>query len=257
MWIEAQIHLPDDALERIFPAERGGPHASEARNLTARLNEEAGHPLPPVFFHYDGQGRSLPGRPSVRFGSFRRGISVQGVGTEGVELVDSLAHRLRRMWSDHAGAPLQERRSSGTNAIRWSPFARRYLIHGLAIDAPQPWTFSKEGWLEELRPVMAKAVVNGIIAQVDSNHADDASIRDSEVLSELDQVVVGIDGAERVAFKSLNTKAEGNKAAIVVCRRVELTLPFELEGVWHVGRLPSRGFGLIRSRTASFESGRL
>ena len=250
MWIEAKIHLPDEALERLFPADRGGTHAAEARNLTAKLNEAAGFPLPPEFFHYDGNGKSLTGRPAVRFGSFTRGISVYGVGTQGVDLVDGLAHRMRRMWSDHVGQPLLETRASGSNAIRWSGYPRKYFIHALALDVKQPWTFLKEDWLDVLRPAMARAVINGNASQVDSNHAAHASLRDSEVVSELDQLELGITGGEKVGFKRLNTNSEVSNAAVVVCKKVELVLPFELEGVWHVGRLPSRGFGLIRSQRA-------
>ena len=250
MWIEAKIHLPDAALEWLFPASRGGTHPAEARNNKAKLNEEAGFPLPPEFFHYDSQGKSLTGRPAVRFGSFTRGISVYGVGAQGVDLVDGLAHRLRRMWSDHVGQPLVETRASGTNAIRWSGYPRKYLVHALAIDVKQPWTFSKENWLEELRPAISKAVIGGIVALGDSKHAGDASIRGFEGGSELGQVEGGITGGEKVGFKRLNTNAEESRAAVVVCKKVELVLPFELEGVWHVGRLPSRGFGLIRWQRA-------
>lgn len=245
MWLEIKVSLPDEAREKIFPSASGGTHASDARNITAKLNEEAGNPLPPEFFHYDKQGRPRHGRPPVRFGSFSKGISVVGVGTEGVDLVDSLGHKFRRMWSEKIGTPLLESRFSGKNAIRWSTYPRRYLVHGLAIDPPQPWNFDKNNFREQLDPIMAKSILEGIKAQVDTNHADDDGIQGSEVLNELDQMRVGITGCERVTFRSLE-HAKSGRAAIVVCRRVEFELPIELEGVWHVGRLPSRGFGLIR-----------
>lgn len=248
MWLEVKISLPDGVREQIFPAASGGTHASDVRNITAKLNEAAGNPLPPEFFHYDAAGRPRHGRPPVRFGSFSKGISVVGVGAEGVDLVDSLGHKFRRLWSDKVGKPLLESRFSGANAIRWSKYPRKYLVHGLAIDPPQPWGFSKENFREQLDPLMAKMILSGIQAQIDTNHADDDSIQGSEVLNELDQMRVGITGCERLTFRSLE-HAKNGRAAIVVCRRVEFELPIELEGVWHVGRLPSRGFGLIRQVT--------
>lgn len=249
MWLELKVHLPAEALERIFPASSGGTHASDARNITAKLNDGAGNPLPPEFFHYSQPGRPRHGRPPVCFGTFSKGISVVGVGAEGVDLVDAYGHKLRRMWSEMVGAPLLESRFSGTNAIRWSAYPRKYLIHGLAIDPPQPWSFDRNNFREQLDPVMAKAILAGIKAQVDSIHADDSSIQGSEVLNELDQLRVGITGCERLVFRSLEHSPSG-RAAIVVCRRVEFEMPIELEGVWHVGRLPSRGFGQIREINA-------
>lgn len=249
MWLELKVSLPDEARERIFPVASGGTHASDARNITAKLNEAAGNPLPPAFFHYDEVGRPRHGRPPVCFGTFTKGISVVGVGAEGVDLVDAYGHKLRRMWSEKVGAPLLESRFSGTNALRWSAYPRKYLIHGLAIEPPQPWSFDRTNFRDQLDPIMAKAILAGIQAQVDSNHADDSSIQGSEVLNELDQLRVGITGCERLTFRSLEHSKSG-RAAIVVCRRVEFEIPIELQGVWHVGRLPSRGFGQIREVNA-------
>lgn len=245
MWLEVKVRLPDKALGAIFPAARGGTHASDVRNITAVLNEAAGNPLPPEFFHYDKAGRPRHGRPPVCFGSYAGGVSVVGVGKEGVDLVDSHGHHFRRMWSNKVGQPLLESRYSGENAIRWSPYPRKYLVHGLAIEPPQPWTFTRENFRQALDPIMSKAILAGIIAQADSNHADDPLIQGSDVLNELDEIQVGITGCERLTLRSLE-HAKSGRAAIVVCRRVEFELPFELQGVWHVGRLPSRGFGLVR-----------
>lgn len=248
MWLEAKIQLPSEALERIFPLARGGTHADEARNITARLNEAAGNPLPPEFFHYDAAGHPMHGRPPVRFGSFTRGVSVVGVGARGADLVDSLAHRFRRMWSDHVGSPLLETRYSGKNAVRWS-YPRRYIVHGLAVEPPQPWSFTKDDWFETLKPLIAKAIASGLLAEAESVHGEDSSISNSEVLSEFGAHCVGVLSCERLGFKALHASKSGKehgKAAIAVCRRVEFTLPIDLDGTWHVGRLPSRGFGLIR-----------
>jgi hypothetical protein len=252
VWSESKILIPAHVLERVFPKEAGGVHAPDARNVTARLNEAAGFPLPNLFFHYDPAGKPLGGRPLVRFGSFSAGISVQGVGEEGADLVEGAAHHVRRLWSRHLDTPLVEQRYSGQCSIDWSARPVDYYIHQLLVDPPASWWEARHG-LEELKPVLAQAIKRSLLAEIESLHGRSPGVVNSDVLNEIDGVAVELVSVDSLRFKHLNP-GSGGKAALPCARGVRFRLPVSLSGVWHLGRLCSRGFGKVRR---DFGAGRL
>lgn len=252
MWSESKILIPVHVLEQVFPKGGGGPHAPEARNVTARLNEAAGFPLPNQFFHYDITGKPLGGRPLVRFGSFSAGISVQGVGEDGADLVESAAHHVRRLWSGHLGVPLSEQRYSGQCSIDWAGRPVDYYIHQLLVEPPNAWWEARQG-LEELKPFLAQTIKRSLAAEIDSLHGRSPRVVNSDVLNEIDGIAVEIVSVESLRFKHLNPGG-GSKATLPCARSVRFRLPVSLGGVWHFGRLSARGYGKVRR---DFGSGRL
>lgn len=245
MWSEVKILVPPDALEKVFPASRRGPHADQARNITARLNELAGYPLPNRFFNYDEQGRPLGQRPSVRFGSFQAGISVQGVGREGCDLVESIAHHVRRLWSLHLGQPLTEHRYSGQCDMRWAERPVNYYVHQLLLDTPADWWVDHGDAKQRLMGFAADAIKRYIIAEAQGPHRGDPVIEGSEVQNELPDLMVHVTSMDAVNLKQINPGTD-NKAVVACAKSVRFQLPVSLSGIWHVGRFTSRGFGKIR-----------
>lgn len=245
MWSEVKIQFPPDALEKVFPASRRGPHADEARNITARLNELSGFPLPNQFFNYDDQGKPLSQRPSVRFGAFKAGISIQGVGREGCDMVESMAHHVRRMWSLHLGRVLAEHRYCGQCDIRWSDRPVGYYIHQLILDTPRGWWIDQADAKQRLIPIAADAIKRHLIAEVQGVHRGDLVIDGSDVQNELPDLMVYISDIEAVNLKQINPGAT-NKAVAVCAKSVHFQLPVSLYGIWHASRFSARGFGKIR-----------
>lgn len=248
MWQEIKIPLPEDVLARVFPPQRGGPRGDDARNITAHLNELAGYPLPNQFFNYNDKGQPLNGRPPVRFGSFSRGISVQGVGVQGCDLLRSCGHHVRHLWSVKNDVPLREVRSSGRNAISWSPRPIDYFVHQMAVDPPKQWLhLGKEAKfdVQDLKPLLQESIKRSLMAEIRCLHGEDPSIDGSEVLSQWDDVRIDVIDVARLGFHPTHT-SRASKAVLPAVKHVRFRAAIKLDGIWHVGRMSSRGLGLVR-----------
>lgn len=245
MWSESKVLLPPTLMGELFPKNRNVVRAPVFRNMTAKLNEAAGYPLPNTFFNYGSTGRPLQGRPPVRFGAFSTGLAVQGVGPQGAEMVDSMAHHVRRIWSTHVGAPLVEHRYSGRNALRWAARPAEYLIHQLAFDLPKGWWIDQPQAKLTLLPHLAALIKRGLTAEVDDIHRNDMSIHGSDVLNEIDDMMIDIVSIDGVGLTKVNPGTT-NRAVLPYAYGVRFKLTIDIDGIWHVGRLSARGFGKIR-----------
>jgi len=253
MWREIKIPLPQHVLDQVFPSSRGGTHSEDVRNITANLNELADFPLPNLFFNYDEKGRPRNDRAPVRFGSFDKGISVQGVGIDGAKLIESSGHIVRRLWSLAHRTALQEHHYSGKNAIGWAPRPTTYYIHKLVLDNPKGWMRDQPDAKNALMAVAEKAIKASLLREIDNLHGHDPQISGSDVLSEWDEIQFHVSSIESITLCMVNP-GSANKAVMPAAKGVRFTSTVDLAGIWHLGRMGARGCGKVRR---DFGNGRL
>jgi len=247
MWIDMQLSVPHEAATRLF----GGPDKSSFRPLLARLNGDAGNPIPSEFFNYRN-GSPVSGMAPVRFGSTRGGVRIYGVGQRGFDLVEGHVRDVRRLVSDHASLPLAIALTTGSNRVGVAAAPQSYRIASLVFETRhmRQWWLSvkdritrspQDVELPEVRAAVLAAVTSGLARQLSDLHASEAGIA---VDPDGNDIELAEHPWELVKIERLSHLAGPQPALMAI--GVELRSALRLDGVWHVGRYCSRGYGQLR-----------
>lgn len=247
MWADLQIPLPAAAEQRLF----GGGNKLEIRPALARLNGAAGNPIGEAFFNYRN-GHPTSGMAPVRFGSFKGGVRIYGVGPRGVYLVEAHAGHVRRLLSDALDMNLKVDLSGGKTSIAVNSGIARYTSNALVFETRHmgKWWASIKGRLTrtaadcalpEIREAVRQAVGAGVRRQVADLHANEVGLTTDGNGNEidLDDSMWEVESIDRLSH------LKGPQAALMAIG-VTLRSPMRLTGVWHVGRFCGRGYGQLR-----------
>jgi len=233
--------------------------AEDFRKIIAKANAQAGNPLPPEFFNYGFNGKPVNGTSSVRFGHFRQGFVIFGIGEAGADLVDRHSGFLHKALEAVYGKILRSERRSGRTRISRSGRLHEYRIPVLALESttnckrlheirPQlrrtPEDLKNPALNQEIRRVIASSIMN----QLADLHANDATVNVDEDTGNC--VTITPEDIDLVDMKGtfalpLNDNEKGKNLLFSV-RGLHFRTALDLQGPWHVGRLCARGHGHIQ-----------
>ena len=211
-----------------------------ARKMLAEALD--GEKISPVFFHRDhkgsiqgrigddrnGEGMGLP--PSVIFDGGRGFVRLYGVGQEGVETLALSLPTVLSALNRHLGSPVLLEMRQGSLDIKATGYGVLHSIHRLVVS-------KKSGFPDDdYQEKMKREIVRGLVscARIHAPHFESLIPSESEI-----EVLEGVPCAVEIK--------PGIMAGAV--KNVVVAMPIRLSGPWSVGRLRSRGYGLIRSVT--------
>lgn len=238
-WYEFQIHLPQQAAERTTSAQA-------ARHWIASLMANAApKDRPDLRLLHGTTPETSAGIATIRFGWGNKIIRILAVGEASCDLLAAEAHKVTRLLSRSLNMPLRETRHSGTCRILPIRPMQRYAIRNLALRDYQ-WDDIKQSvldgsWTErpEIPHAVASTIETGLRQQCELLAMDAASA----TLALPDDFMLQIDSIGDLQSFRVKPDADFYRLSAV---RVRFSVNVELQGVWHVGRLISRGLGLVQ-----------
>lgn len=212
--------------ERIFP--------DVARQQTASLLDAFQPELMNRLMNYevvDGCKRSITGFPSVHFASLKDGFSLVGFGDAGKEVLIDIAGPLVRAWSDKLNRYVGLDMKNVACTIDRLPYSLTYRVPRMVVQK------NKSGLQKLANADTGIALVEGLFLRSIHRQAEYLGITVPEDIS------VRFVGAER-EFAARN--GEGRNSCLgFVGATFETNL--RLSGLWSVGRLLSKGYGLFNA----------
>lgn len=240
MWSDFQLHLG---------AGSGEQSPERARQWVAGLMNEAQAEERPSMrlFHADEMGHPMDGVSPVRFGAGRDMIRLYAVGASACDLLAQDGHKITRLISRNLARPIKEIRQSGQCNIEQIPYLYPHHIRGLVLkhyswDELKPLDICKPGGWDQ--PKVREAIVRSI----------ETGIRDQAKLLSLDGMGLNFEAPDDVLVDLISVDKivpfevkPGSRRFRLSAQKIQFRLNLKLGGPWHVGRLTSRGFGLIRA----------
>ncbi len=217
------------------PSDRPPLHASQLRELLARAGKGAA--LPPVFFHYDATGRTLPGPARIRTVGGRAWVGLLAINANAPEseeitaAFDAAVGIAARIVAEHYATPVPisiEEREYDAVALHYPV---RYFFRDVAIKRR---TDRRRALNDEalLRVVLAAALVS-------ESERYGLDVPQEERL----QVVVHSCRAQGLRLST----TQGLTNEFVHLLNGEISAHLDLRGIWQIGNLQARGYGrLIR-----------
>lgn len=218
-------------------------HREAARATVASACD--GRPLPPAIFHRDAAGHELPGPPSVIITGGLGSITFHGVGQEGSELLDGAAGDLFAALYVRGFAAVDT--AHGDMEMVGGDGGYYYLNRLIVAKRPRACAPYVSTPIDTVKERIAAIIGDGL-AEVAAT-MDDAAIAAgrrplySAGVPSMIEVVSGTPLA--IPF------APGLYAAAY--RDVVFFAPSRIRGPWSVGKLRSRGYGLVLPRHAGVE----
>lgn len=290
-WYRCDYRLSDIAAQRLFAPES---HSGRAfRKLVARLCDEQRLSLPPALFNYD-EGRPIASLPAVRFLGYARGLSLIGLGDEGVKLAEGAAPVVHAALTKAANAIISVEQRSGAVLLRPTPMPVRYVAKS-ALLSP---TAAVPKWLQWVDMAKEQGCT---LAEVPQARDEMAALLEASLQRHMDWLDPVAAGSLRSQWNMLATQddedlmvARGDRpftVRVISCgkhflqgrqnhtalalqrnnpdlavkgslplvgvKQIEFTVNAELLGIWQVGRLTSAGNGLVQQVRASAAHGGL
>lgn len=179
MWYRCDIELPDDAVAKLFPAR--AHNGRDFRKLIALLADEMELPLPSQVMNYE-DGRPRQGLPPVRFAGYARGVSLLGLGNEGVGLARQAAPLIHSALIRRSGRLLRAFERSGKVQLEPTRLPLSYVTRAVVLSPSKPAALKRWlGWVDqarargvtlgdipEAREEMARRLEEALLRQVDA-----------------------------------------------------------------------------------------
>ena len=218
-WAEITLHAP-------------GYVGHETRRALARLNAQAGSPLPEAFFHYRDGYPISDSLPAIRIAGNNVLIRCTALGREGVILLYEQARTLASLIMRAHGRVPAFRLSEGELRLEHTPYERPYRVRAAALNlAPSVREVLKRGALDDAAAVGGvREVLQGALARsVQAWLPDERAPCIGEVTIERTVPVAHRGSGYRIAVTGT------------------LRLPARLSGPWQIGCLQARGYGHLRA----------
>ncbi len=216
--------------ERIFP--------DTARACSAQLLDQFQPGLVGALMHYtdNAESKRVPkdGFVPVRFSGAKDGFSLVGFGEQGRMIVDDVAGPLARAWSERLGRAVTLRSRAVECGIEWRPYPMRYTIPRLVVQ-------KKSRHLESLRnEETGKAHIESLIKRSIVTQAEYLGIK---VPSDLTVRFIG-------NANTFGAKLGHGGAVLAGLGGVEFEANACLKGLWGLGFIQSKGYGLLNADAA-------
>lgn len=205
-------------------------HPDQARQLTASLLDKDQSGAVASLMNYDpATGKTITAFPPVHFGYNRKGFSLIGYGEPGSQLVQDMAGKIVLAWSERLDKPVMVEGRNLCCAIERESYPVTYRVPRMVLQ-------KRAEHLVTLKdPVAGKAFIEKLFLSSITRQAEHLGLA---MPKDIQVEFIGC-GSE---FAAQNGK--GSPACLGI-RQAVFKANLRLCGLWSVGRLLSKGYGLM------------
>lgn len=217
-----------------LPLEKG-VHAPHVRKRLAAMGDacESSLQLSPKLFHYAESGHAITKFPLIRFGG-GKSFHIYGIGDEVIDFINSESTKVIKLLERAYNTELYEQRVVMPFNIKLSPRLLEYKIPNMVLQQ-SPYQYKK---IMAMDAVEKNKYTESKIKSGLQHHMD---FIDSAIDMDSSQTILG------------DVKINGDLIPVEVkpgvwflsAKNVTFRTNLDLQGIFHVGHLISRGFGKI------------
>ena len=259
MWYQVDFRLGPTGIGALFG--RDWSNAAVRARLAAWTTKYK-LPVTSEFFGYDDAGNPVDQLQPFRIGATPTAIRLTAIGPDACRSLADMAPVLHAVLIREAQAMLPMDTRTGDHELELRPFAMRYFLRNLVVGKTAKTGFwyraadtVRDGgsWPEVAGKELAEVIASGLIRQAHFHLGqDDLSVSDNAMLGEdwiatADAKALG--QALDIQFNSVGghifVPSSGKLGHRVALQAVEFTMRAHIQGVWSVGRLNSKDYGVI------------